>query len=116
MVAESNHLIIGFAALSPYKERAAYRTTVENSVYVDPDERGSGVADALLAELLAVAQSSGFHAVVARIGGGNEASIRLHEKHGFNLVGTEREIGRKFGRWQDVVVMQTLLESGAPGH
>ena len=116
LVAESDHLVIGFAALSSYKERAAYRTTVENSVYVDPDARGGGVADALLTELLAVAQSSGFHAVVARIGGGNEASIRLHEKHGFAIVGTEREIGRKFGRWQDVVVMQTLLESGAPGY
>ena len=110
LVAELDNLVVGFAALSPYKERAAYRTTVENSVYVDPEWRGRGVADGLLVELLVVARTSGFHVVVARIGGGNEASIALHEKHGFTRVGTEREVGRKFGRWQDVVVMQALLE------
>ncbi len=110
LVAELDKLVVGFAALSPYKERAAYRTTVENSVYVDPDWQGRGVADGLLVELLVVARTTGFHVVVARIGGGNEASIALHEKHGFTWVGTEREVGRKFGRWQDVVIMQALLE------
>ena len=89
----------------------AYRTTVENSVYVDAECRGLGVADALLGELLKVARGSGFHSVVARIGGGNEASIALHTKHGFKLVGTEREVGRKFGRWQDVTVMQAILDT-----
>jgi phosphinothricin acetyltransferase len=60
---------------------------------------------------LEVALSSGFHSVIARVGGGNEASIALHAKHGFKMVGTEREIGRKFGRWQDVTVMQTILDT-----
>ena len=102
--------MVGFASLSPYKERAAYRTSVENSVYVAEDHRGQGVADALLGELLRVARDSGFHCVVARIGGGNAASVALHAKHGFTEVGVEREVGRKFGRWQDVTVMQALLD------
>ena len=65
-------------------------------------------------ELLVVATLSGFHTVIARIGGGNDASIALHEKHGFTTVGIEREVGRKFGRWQDVVVMQTILSGDSP--
>jgi L-amino acid N-acyltransferase len=63
----------------------------------------------VLAELVAVATAHGFHAVFARIVGGHEASIRLHEALGFEVVGVEREAGRKFGRWLDVVVMELLL-------
>ena len=102
--------VLGFASLSSYKERAAYRGTVEDSVYVDADHRGRGVADRLLGDLLAVARTSGFHSVIARIGGGNEASIALHAKHGFVEVGVERQVGRKFGRWQDVTVMQVVFD------
>ena len=102
--------VLGFASLSSYKERAAYRSTVEDSVYVDSDHRGRGVADRLLGDLLAVARTSGFHSVIARIGGGNEASIALHAKHGFVEVGVERQVGRKFGRWQDVTVMQVVFD------
>ena len=102
--------VLGFASLSPYKERAAYRSTVENSVYVDAAHRGQGVADRLLGDLLAVARSSGFHSVIARVGGGNAASIALHAKHGFAEVGVERQVGRKFGRWQDVTVMQLVFD------
>jgi phosphinothricin acetyltransferase len=102
--------VLGFASLSPYKERAAYRSTVENSVYVDAAHRGRGVADRLLGDLLAVARSSGFHSVIARVGGGNAASIALHAKHGFAEVGVERQVGRKFGRWQDVTVMQLVFD------
>ena len=110
VVADLDGEVVGFASLSPYKERAAYRTSVENSVYVAEEHRGQGVADALLGELLRVARDSGFHCVVARIGGGNAASVALHAKHGFTEVGVEREVGRKFGRWQDVTVMQALLD------
>ncbi len=109
LVAEIDGVVVGFASLSPYKERAAYRTSVENSVYVASSARGKGVADRLLGELLDIARHSGFHSVIARIGGVNEASIALHAKHGFTLVGVEREVGRKFNRWQDVHVMQALL-------
>ena len=110
LVAELDGDVVGFASLSPFRERAAYRTSVEDSVYVAEGHRGRGVADRLLGELLATARDSGFHCVVARIGDGNEASVALHLKHGFTLVGVEREVGRKFGRWQDVTVMQALLD------
>jgi phosphinothricin acetyltransferase len=101
--------IVGFASLSPYKDRPAYSTTVEDSVYIRRDARGRGVGRLLLGELLTLARSHGFHAVMARIVGHHDASIRLHESCGFVVVGTEREVGRKFGRWLDVVVMQQLL-------
>jgi L-amino acid N-acyltransferase YncA len=102
--------ILGFASLSPWRPRPAYRTSVEDSVYVHRDHRGRGVASALLGDLLEVAVAHGFHAVFARIVGGHEASIGLHRRHGFEVVGHEREVGRKFGRWLDVVVMERLLE------
>jgi len=101
--------VVGFGSLSAYKDRAAYSTTVEDSVYVRRDRQGEGVGRLLLGELLAVATAHGFHAVMARIVGGHDASIRLHAGLGFEIVGTEREVGRKFGRWLDVVVMQRLL-------
>jgi L-amino acid N-acyltransferase len=76
---------------------------------VHRDHRGRGIGRALLAELLAVAIAHGFHAVFARVVGDHAASVRLHEAAGFEIVGTEREVGRKFGRWLDVVVLELLL-------
>ena len=101
--------VVGFGALSPYKERAAYRTSVENSVYVRQDRHGEGIGGRLLMELLSMAELSGFHAVFARINASGEASLALHRRCGFELVGVEREVGRKFSRWHDVVLMQRLL-------
>jgi L-amino acid N-acyltransferase len=101
--------VVGFAALSPYKERAAYRTSVEDSVYVRRDRAGQGIGRLLLGELLQVAANSGFHAVFARINAASEASIGLHRACGFELVGIEREVGRKFNRWHDVALMEHLL-------
>jgi L-amino acid N-acyltransferase len=109
IVAESAGAVVGFGALSSWREKAAYSTSVEDSVYVHKDHRGRGVAKVLLAELLDVATTHGFHAVFARIVGGHEASISLHQAFGFELIGTEREVGRKFGRWLDIVVMERLL-------
>lgn len=102
---------MGFASLSAYKDRAAYKTTVENSVYVHPDHRGRGVGKALLSGVVDHASLHGFHNVIARIGGGNDnpGSVAMHTSVGFELVGVEREVGRKFGRWVDVVTMQRLL-------
>jgi phosphinothricin acetyltransferase len=101
--------IVGFGSLSPYKERAAYRTSVEDSVYVRRDRNGQGIGKLVLKELLRVAAVSGFHAVFARISAASEASIALHRSCGFELVGIEREVGRKFNRWLDVAIMQALL-------
>lgn len=101
--------VLGFAALSPYKERAAYRTTVEDSVYVRRDRAGQGIGRLLLEALLEVAAGSGFHAVMARIEASGTASRALHAACGFELVGVEREVGRKFNRWLDVALMECLL-------
>ncbi|MDO8391282.1 MAG: N-acetyltransferase family protein [Actinomycetota bacterium] len=101
--------VVGFGALSPYKERAAYRTSVENSVYVRRDRNGQGIGRMVLEALLDTAARSGFHAVFARINSAGEASIALHTRCGFELVGTEREVGRKFNRWLDVTLMERLL-------
>jgi L-amino acid N-acyltransferase YncA len=109
IVAHDGDEVVGFGSLSPYRDRPAYSTTVEDSVYVRRDRQGTGVGKLLLAELTRVATAHGFHALIARVVGGHDASIRLHESQGFEIVGVEREVGRKFGRWLDVVVMQRLL-------
>ena len=101
--------VVGFGSLTSYRSRPAYSTTVEDSVYVDPAVRGRGVGRLLLTELVRLAGVHGFHAVMARIVGGHEVSIALHQACGFEIVGVEREVGRKFGRWLDVVLMQRLL-------
>ena len=109
LVAEDVDEVVGFASFSPYRDRPAYSTTVEDSVYVRRDQRGKGVGRLLLGELVTLARSHGFHTMMARIVGGHDASIALHRALGFEFVGTEREVGRKFGRWLDVDVMQLLL-------
>lgn len=105
--------ILGFAVVSPFRDRPAYATTVENSVYVLRAARGRGVGEALLRELVDTARTLGYHSLVARIVGENEGSIRLHEKCGFTLVGTEIEVGRKHGVWLDVVEYQYVMGARA---
>ncbi|HVC66320.1 MAG TPA: GNAT family N-acetyltransferase [Acidimicrobiales bacterium] len=101
--------VLGFGSLSTYRDRPSYATTVEDSVYVDTTHRGNGVGRALLEELVRLATLHGFHSMIARIGGDNTASIALHQACGFEEVGVEREIGRKFNRWLDVAVLQRML-------
>ena len=108
IVALDENDITGWACLSPYRPKAAYATSVENSIYVHRDHQGRGVGDVLLGELVRLADEHGFHSVFARIAGENPASVALHRKHGFEIIGVEREVGRKFGRWLDVTVMQRL--------
>lgn len=109
LVAVADGSVCGFGSLSPWRDRPAYATTVEDSVYVHRDRQGQGVGRALLSELVTTATAHGFHACLARIVGGHEASIALHATCGFEVVGTEREVGRKFGKWLDVVLMERLL-------
>ncbi len=104
-----DEVVVGFGSLSPYRPRAAYSTTVEDSVYVAEGAQRLGIGRAILEELLRLAEAHGFHAVIARIGAGNEASVALHAGCGFKMIGTEREVGRKFGRWLDVVCMERLI-------
>jgi L-amino acid N-acyltransferase YncA len=108
-VGAGGQVVLGFASLSSYRERQAYAATAENSVYVDRAAQGQGVGRALLAELLVLAKTHGFHSIIARIAGHNEVSIALHRSAGFELVGVEREVGRKHRQWIDVVELQRLL-------
>ena len=111
----NGEIVLGFGSLSPFRERSGYSATAENSVYVDRAAAGPRGGRALLAELLVLASAHGFHAVIARIAGHNETSIGLHTAAGFELVGVEREVGRKHRHWLDVVELQWLLWSGAAG-
>ena len=109
IVAVEGAAVTGFGSLSPFRPRPAYATSVEDSIYVHADHRGEGVGKLLLNELVRLAAGYGFHAVFGRIVGHNEASIAVHTSCGFELVGVEKEVGRKFGRWLDVVEMQRLV-------
>ena len=109
VVAEIDDTVVGFASRSPYRPRPAYSTSAEDSIYVSADHRGMGIGKALLGEVIALARIHGFHVVMARIVGDHQASIALHRSLGFELVGVEREIGRKFSRWLDVALMQLLI-------
>jgi L-amino acid N-acyltransferase len=101
--------VAGFASLSRYRPRPAYSITVEDSVYVHRDHQGKGIGHLLLAYLIEVATARGFHSCMARIVGDHEASIALHRKVGFEVVGVEKEVGRKFRQFLDVVLMQRML-------
>lgn len=109
IVADEDGTVVGFASLSPYRPRPAYSTTVEDSIYVAATHRGQGVGRALLSEITRLAKVHGFHTVIGRVVGHHEASIALHEACGFRLIGVEVEVGRKFGRWLDVALMQLML-------
>ncbi len=110
LVAESGGRVAGWGVLRPAVDRSAARFTVENAVYVDPDFQGRGIGSALLSELIERARANGYHAIVAMVVAGNEASERLHRRLGFEQVGLMREIGWKFDRWLDLIVMEKLLE------
>lgn len=107
VVAEAGGEVIGWCSLSSFRTRPAYRWTAEDSVYIADAWRGRGIGRLLLAEVMGRAKTLGYHAVIARIGdSANIASCELHRNMGFELVGIEREVGYKFARWLDVVVMQ----------
>jgi L-amino acid N-acyltransferase len=98
--------VVGFGALSPYRPARAFGGTVEDSVYVRRDQRGRGVGATLLGRLLELAREREYRTVMARITAGNAVSLRLHARHGFRVVGVEREVAFKLGRWHDVVIVQ----------
>jgi len=109
LVAELDGVVAGFASLSAFKLRAAYRPTVENSIYIDPVFQRQGLGLLLMTAIVDRARLHGFHSVIARIADGNPGSITLHEHLGYRMVGVEKEVGRKFGRWLDVTEMQLML-------
>ena len=107
IVAEEDGRAVGYASLSVYRDNDAYAATVELSVYVDHEYRGRKIGDALMEELLRIAKENRkVHAIISVITADNAASIRLHEKFGFQFCGITREVGRKFGRWLDAAFYQ----------
>ncbi len=114
LVAEESGAFAGFAYVSPYNLRGAYRHTVEDSVYVAPAWQGRGVGKALLAGLVSRCTALGLRQIMAVIGdSGNYASIALHSAMGFEHRGAARAVGFKHGRWLDIVWMQRALGPGA---
>ncbi len=110
--------VCGYAYAGPYRPRPAYRFTVENSVYVAPSARRRGVARGLLIALIEACEAREYRQMVAIIGdSAHVASIRLHEQIGFRMVGTLKDVGFKFDRWLDSVIMQrSLAAGGIDGH
>ena len=101
--------VLGYAALSAYNPRPGYRTTAEVSIYVHPQWQGLRVGQQLLEALIRDASRHGFVSLVSLISADNAPSLRLHESHGFEIVGTLHQAGRKFEAWVDVTFMQLLL-------
>lgn len=114
IVAESAGIVAGYSCLSSFREKPAYGKTTEFSVYIAEGQRGKGVGTALMAEILARAAQLEYHTVISGIVGGNEASVKLHEKFGFSCIGRFQEVGFKFGEWQDVHFYQLMLEQNPP--
>lgn len=109
LVAERGQHVVGYAYASQHRARAAYQRSVDVTAYVDQDARRSGIGSALYQHLLADLAARGFHTAHAGIALPNPASVALHERLGFNLVGVYREVGFKFGKWHDVGWWQRLL-------
>lgn len=113
LVAEDAGRVLGFAYAGPFRPRAAYRYTVEDSVYVAPEAMGKGVGRAVLTQVLDACEALGVRQVVAVIGdSGNAGSLGLHTALGFTHVGVARSLGFKHGRWVDIVWMQKALNGG----
>jgi L-amino acid N-acyltransferase YncA len=113
LVASDATGVLGYGYYAPFRERSAYRFTVEDSIYVREDVRGQGVGKALVSRLIELATLAGLRQMIAVIGDSeNVGSIGVHASLGFHMVGTMRSTGIKFGRWLDVVTMQRPLGKG----
>jgi phosphinothricin acetyltransferase len=105
--------VVGYAYAGPYRPRPAYRFTVENSVYLAPSVQHRGIGTTLLQRLIAEAQACGYRQMIAVIGdSANAGSVGVHSKTGFQMIGTHPNVGFKFGRWLDTVMMQRALGDG----
>jgi phosphinothricin acetyltransferase len=110
-VAEDNGRVVGFSSIGPWRVWAAYKYSVENSIYVAADQRGKGIGKKLLEPLIEAAKQLDLHAIIAGIDATNEVSIKLHRGFGFTEAGQFKQVGFKFGRWLDLTFMQLLLKT-----
>ncbi|MFT6669796.1 MAG: phosphinothricin acetyltransferase [Afipia broomeae] len=113
LVAVMEDIVVGYAYAGPYRPRPAYRFTVENSVYLDPAAQGRRIGTRLMQDLIAACEDRGYRQMIAVIGdSANAASIGVHARAGFEMIGTHPSVGFKFGRWLDTVMMQRALGEG----
>ncbi|GGF30501.1 N-acetyltransferase [Microbacterium sorbitolivorans] len=110
LVAVDGDEVVGYATYGDFRPHDGFRHTVEHSVYVRGDQRGSGIGRQLMMHLVNAARENGVHVMVAAIESGNTGSLRLHEKLGFVETGRMPEVGTKFGRWLDLVLLQLMLD------
>jgi phosphinothricin acetyltransferase len=108
-VAEENGKIVGFSSIGPFRAWAAYKYSVENSVYVKASERGKGIGKLLIPPLIEATKKLKLHTIIAGIDATNEASIKLHKHFGFKEVAYFKEVGWKFERWLDLKFLQLIL-------
>lgn len=111
IVGITDNTIAGWASLSRWSDRSAYDTTVEVSVYVDKDHRGKGIGKQLMEVITLEGKKTGAHNIISRITSGNEKSIHIHELFGYEHVGVLKEVGKKFGQFLDVHMMQKVFYS-----
>ena len=115
LVATEGPDVLGYGTFGDFRPWPGYRHSVEHSIYIHAGHRGRGHGRVLIDELISAAAALGKHVLIAGIDGGNTASIRLHARAGFVEVARMPEVGRKFGRWLDLVFMQRILDApGAP--
>ncbi|MBR0874259.1 N-acetyltransferase [Bradyrhizobium tropiciagri] len=110
LVAAEGETVLGYGTFGDFRAFPGYRYSVEHSVYIHVDHRGRGLGRIIVDELVAAARALGKHVMIAGIDGGNPASLRLHAQAGFVEVARMPEVGRKFGRWLDLVFMQRVLD------
>lgn len=109
IVAECDNKVIGFGTYGMFREKIGYQYTVEHSVYVTETFIGKGIGGLLLTELIKLAKSQGIHVMIGAIDATNHSSIAFHQKYGFEVCGTIKEVAYKFDRWLDLVFMQLIL-------
>ena len=110
LVAEVGGRVVGFAGYGAFRTKDGYISTVEDSVFLEEDHRGKGLGTRLLTRLLAEARARGVHSMVAAVTSENQASIHLHTSLGFRQAGYLPQVGHKFGRWLDLVLLQAILD------
>jgi L-amino acid N-acyltransferase len=110
-VAEENGVIYGFSTIGPFRNWAAYKYSVENSIYVAVAARGKGIGKLLLPPIIKAAKDRNMHTIVAGIDATNESSIKLHKHFGFVEVAHFKQVGYKFGKWLDLKFFQLMLET-----
>ncbi len=114
LVADVAGEVAGYASYGPFRAFEGFRLSAELSVYVAAGRRGLGIGDALMTALVGEARRRGIHVLIGGIEAGNEASLRLHARHGFVETARMPQVGFKFGRWLDLVFMQFILDDGPP--